>query len=29
VDRVDLEKLESANGELPVEPIPGLDPKPR
>jgi hypothetical protein len=24
-DRVDLEKLESANGELPVDPIPGLD----
>lgn len=24
-DRVDLEKLEIANGELPVEPIPGLD----
>lgn len=24
-DRVDLEKLERANGELPIEPIPGLD----
>lgn len=24
-DRIDLEKLENANGELPVEPIPGLD----
>ena len=24
-DRVDLEKLEVANGELPVDPIPGLD----
>jgi hypothetical protein len=24
-DRVDLEKLESSNGELPVDPIPGLD----
>ena len=24
-DRVDLEKLEGANGELPVDPIPGLD----
>ena len=24
-DRVDLEKLEGANGELPIEPIPGLD----
>lgn len=25
LDRVDLEKLEKANGELPIEPIPGLD----
>ncbi len=25
VDRVDLEKLESANGELPIDPIPGVD----
>ncbi|HUC08097.1 MAG TPA: hypothetical protein VMR96_08405 [Solirubrobacterales bacterium] len=24
-DRVDLEKLERANGELPIDPIPGLD----
>jgi hypothetical protein len=24
-DRVDLEKLEVANGELPIDPIPGLD----
>jgi len=24
-DHVDLEKLKSANGELPVDPIPGLD----
>lgn len=24
-DRVDLEKLENANGELPIDPIPGLD----
>lgn len=24
-DRVDLEKLECANGELPIDPIPGLD----
>jgi hypothetical protein len=24
-DRVDLEKLELANGELPIDPIPGLD----
>jgi hypothetical protein len=24
-DRVDLEKLEQVNGELPIEPIPGLD----
>lgn len=24
-DRADLEKLERANGELPIEPIPGLD----
>jgi hypothetical protein len=24
-DRVDLEKLELANGELPINPIPGLD----
>lgn len=24
-DRVDLEKLEGANGELPIDPIPGLD----
>lgn len=24
-DRVDLEKLENVNGELPIEPIPGLD----
>jgi hypothetical protein len=25
-DRVDLEALERANGELPIDPIPGLDP---
>ena len=25
VDRLDLEKLERANGELPIDPIPGLD----
>jgi hypothetical protein len=24
-DRVDLERLENANGELPIDPIPGLD----
>jgi hypothetical protein len=24
-DRVDLEKLEHVNGELPIDPIPGLD----
>ncbi len=25
LDRVDLEKLENANGELPIDPIPGID----
>jgi hypothetical protein len=25
LDRVDLEKLENANGKLPIDPIPGLD----